>query len=106
VVVMVLDAQAGIADQDAHLLGLVLEAGRALVLAVNKWDGLSPEQRETVRQDLERKLGFLRFARDLAGTVLQVAQTVFGAGQLALQRFSFGLGGFVHGCHPIRSQLD
>jgi GTPase len=63
VVIMVLDAQAGIADQDAHLLGMVLEAGRALVLAVNKWDGLEPETRDRVRQDLERKLGFLRFAR-------------------------------------------
>ena len=63
VVIMVLDARAGIADQDAHLLGMVLEAGRALVLAVNKWDGLDPEVRESVRQDLERKLGFLRFAR-------------------------------------------
>ena len=63
VVIMVLDARAGIADQDAHLLGMVLEAGRALVLAVNKWDGLDPEIRESVRQDLERKLGFLRFAR-------------------------------------------
>jgi len=63
VVIMVLDAQAGIADQDAHLLGMVLDAGRALVLAVNKWDGLEPETREMVRQDLERKLGFLRFAR-------------------------------------------
>jgi GTPase len=63
VVIMVLDARAGIADQDAHLLGMVLEAGRALVLAVNKWDGLDPDVRESVRQDLERKLGFLRFAR-------------------------------------------
>ncbi len=63
VVIMVLDAQAGIADQDAHLLGMVLDAGRALVLAVNKWDGLEPETREMVRLDLERKLGFLRFAR-------------------------------------------
>ncbi len=63
VVIMVLDARAGIADQDAHLLGMVLEAGRALVLAVNKWDGLDPEVRDSVRQDLERKLGFLRFAR-------------------------------------------
>ncbi|WP_043740150.1 ribosome biogenesis GTPase Der [Thioalkalivibrio nitratireducens] len=63
VVIMVLDAQAGIADQDAHLLGMVLDAGRALVLAVNKWDGLEPDLRERVRVDLERKLGFLRFAR-------------------------------------------
>jgi len=63
VVIVVLDAQAGIADQDAHLLGMVLDAGRALVLAVNKWDGMPPEERESVRSELERKLGFLRFAR-------------------------------------------
>lgn len=63
VVIMVLDAQAGIAEQDAHVLGLVLDAGRALVLAVNKWDGLTQEQRETVRSELERRLGFLSFAR-------------------------------------------
>jgi GTP-binding protein len=63
VVIVVLDARAGIADQDAHLLGMVLDAGRALVLAVNKWDGLQPEERESVRAELERKLGFLRFAR-------------------------------------------
>ncbi len=63
VVIVVFDAQAGIADQDAHLLGMVLEAGRALVLAVNKWDGLEPEVRDGIREDLERKLGFLRFAR-------------------------------------------
>jgi len=63
VVVMVLDAREGIAEQDAHLLGHVLEAGRALVVAVNKWDHLPTEQRETVRRDLQRKLNFIEFAR-------------------------------------------
>lgn len=63
VVILVLDAQAGLSDQDAHLLGLVLEAGRALVLAVNKWDGMEPAARERIRQELDRRLGFADFAR-------------------------------------------
>ncbi len=62
VTVLVLDARAGIGDQDATLAGLAAEAGRALVVAVNKWDGLSPEQRDRVRADIERKLPFLGFA--------------------------------------------
>ena len=62
VVVMVLDAHENIADQDAHLLGLVLEAGRALVLAINKWDGLDNYDRETIKNQLEVKLPFLDFA--------------------------------------------
>lgn len=62
VVVMVLDSQEGIADQDAHLLGHVLEAGRALVIAANKWDGLQAQQRQRVRDEFARKLGFIDFA--------------------------------------------
>lgn len=63
VVLMLLDAQDGITEQDAHLLGLVLDAGRALVLVLNKWDGLDQDIREQVLSDLERRLGFLNFAR-------------------------------------------
>jgi GTP-binding protein len=63
VVILVLDARDGVGEQDAHIGGFIVEAGRALVVAVNKWDGLAPEQREQVRKDLERKLGFLAFAR-------------------------------------------
>jgi GTPase len=63
VVVMVLDAREGISEQDAHLLGHVLEAGRALVIAINKWDGLDQEQKEKVRRELQIKLPFLDFAR-------------------------------------------
>jgi len=63
VVVMVLDAQQGISDQDAHLLGFVLDTGRALVLVVNKWDGLSPEQREHIKSEIQRKLSFCDFAK-------------------------------------------
>ncbi|WP_324780442.1 ribosome biogenesis GTPase Der [Thiobacillus sedimenti] len=63
VVVLVLDARENVSDQDAHLAGFVLETGRALVVAVNKWDGLSPEQRDDIKRDIGRKLAFLDFAR-------------------------------------------
>lgn len=63
VVIQVLDAQQGVTDQDAGLLGFTIEAGRALVIAVNKWDGLTLEQRSRVKQELERKLPFLDFAK-------------------------------------------
>ena len=63
VVVLVLDAQSEISDQDAHIAGHVVEKGRALVVAVNKWDGLDDYARECVKRDLARKLGFLGFAR-------------------------------------------
>ena len=62
VVVLLLDAQEGITDQDASLLGLVLQRGRALVIAVNKWDGLSDEARQRVKAELELKLEFASFA--------------------------------------------
>jgi len=63
VVIMVVDAQEGITEQDATLVGHVLDAGRAMVLAVNKWDGLDPAQKDQVKRLLEVKLGFLDFAR-------------------------------------------
>ena len=63
VVVLVLDAQADISDQDSHIAGYVVEKGRALVVAVNKWDGLDDYRRECVKRDLRRKLAFLGFAR-------------------------------------------
>ncbi|WP_018872871.1 ribosome biogenesis GTPase Der [Thioalkalivibrio sp. ALJ16] len=63
VVILVVDAQAGLSDQDAHLLGMVIEAGRALVLAVNKWDGMQEHARERIRDELDRRLGFVDFAR-------------------------------------------
>ena len=62
VVIMVLDAREGVTDQDAHLLGFVVETGRALVLAVNKWDGLPADQRTAVRRELDLKLPFVDFA--------------------------------------------
>ena len=63
VAVLVLDAQSEISEQDAHMAGYILEAGRALVLAVNKWDGLNDYRRDTIKREIERKLQFLNFAR-------------------------------------------
>jgi GTP-binding protein len=63
VVVLVIDAHEGISDQDLHLLGFVLDEGRALVIAVNKWDGLSKDERERVKFELGRRLQFVDFAK-------------------------------------------
>ncbi len=62
VVVLLLDARDGITDQDAGLLGYLVERGRAMVIAVNKWDGLSRQQRSALRSTLDRKLGFIDYA--------------------------------------------
>ncbi len=62
VVILVLDAQTGIGHQDAALLGFVADSGRALVIAVNKWDGLEDARRRRVRDELERRLGFVDYA--------------------------------------------
>lgn len=63
VVVLMLDATTEISDQDAHIAGFVLETGRALVVAINKWDGLDDERRELIRREFDRKLRFLSFAK-------------------------------------------
>lgn len=63
VVILVCDASEGLVDQDLHLAADVLDAGRALVLALNKWDGLETDQRDRIRADIERRLGFVDFAR-------------------------------------------
>ena len=88
--VLVMDAQREIGDQDLRLLGHVLEAGRGLVIAVNKWDDLDREQRDEVKRQLDRKLGFVDFAaihfisalqgsgvNHLLKTVDQVHQSIF-----------------------------
>jgi GTP-binding protein len=62
VVILVLDARQDVADQDAHIAGYILEAGRALVIAVNKWDGLDAYARDQAKRVLARKLAFLDFA--------------------------------------------
>jgi GTP-binding protein len=63
VVVLMLDAGEGLTDQDTTLLGHVLNEGRALVIALNKWDGLDPEHRAAVKSELDRKLGYVDWAQ-------------------------------------------
>lgn len=63
VVLLMIDAQHEVSEQDAHIAGFVLETGRALVVAINKWDGLDEEQREKIQREFDRKLRFLSFAR-------------------------------------------
>jgi len=63
VVILLLDARQEISAQDAHIAGFVVEQGRALVVGVNKWDGLDEHTRERIRHNLQRKLKFLEFAR-------------------------------------------
>ena len=63
VVLLVIDAREGISDQDLSLLGFILNSGRSLVIVVNKWDGLSNEVREQVKETLDFRLGFIDFAR-------------------------------------------
>ncbi len=63
VVILMIDAREGIVDQDLHLLSHVLDAGRALVIAVNKWDGTDQEHKVKIREELERRLTFIDFAR-------------------------------------------
>ena len=63
VVILLLDAQQDISEQDAHIAGFILESGRALVVAVNKWDGLQSDERDEIKIDLDRKLDFLSFAK-------------------------------------------
>jgi GTP-binding protein len=62
VAVLTLDAVDGVTEQDAHVAGYILERGRAVVLAVNKWDAASKEQRDRMKAELQWKLGFLGFA--------------------------------------------
>ncbi len=62
VVIYLIDASEGITDQDQHLLGMVLDAGRALIIGFNKWDGLTQDQRELIKRQTDVKLPFLSFA--------------------------------------------
>lgn len=92
VVILVLDARQDISEQDAHIAGFILEAGRALVVAVNKWEGLDEDQRDLVKRALARKLSFLDFARlhfisALAGTGIRaLMNSVDAAYQAAMAR--------------------
>jgi len=63
VVLLMIDAQQEVSEQDAHIAGFILETGRALVVAVNKWDSVDADQRERIQREFERKLRFLSFAK-------------------------------------------
>ncbi len=63
VVLLLLDAQQEISDQDAHIAGFILESGRALVVAINKWDNVDSDRRERIKREFDRKLRFLNFAK-------------------------------------------
>ncbi len=63
VVILMIDAKEGIVDQDLHLLSHILDAGRALIFAVNKWDGTDAEQKNFIKRELERRLVFINFAK-------------------------------------------
>ncbi len=80
VAILVLDARQDISEQDAHVAGFILEAGRALVVAVNKWERLPEEERELAKRTLVRKLDFLGFAR------LHFISALAGQGLIPLMR--------------------
>ncbi|MDP1931573.1 MAG: ribosome biogenesis GTPase Der [Gammaproteobacteria bacterium] len=63
VVILIIDARTGIVEQDLHLLGYVLDAGRALVIALNKWDGMDMEQKDKIKSDIRRRFAFVDFAK-------------------------------------------
>ncbi len=63
VAILVVDAKEGITEQDAHVAAYILETGRALVVAINKWDGLKEDERDWVKREIDRKLQFLDFAK-------------------------------------------
>jgi len=63
VVLFLFDANEGATDQDLRLLGFVIDSGKSLVIAINKWDGMSPDERDRAKNSIDRKLNFLSFAR-------------------------------------------
>jgi GTPase len=65
VVLLLLDATQGVSDQDAHIAGYILESGRAVVIAINKWDAVDSYQREMLQRSIEQRLAFLKFAQVL-----------------------------------------
>lgn len=63
VCLMIIDAREGLSEQDLSLLGFILESGRSLVLAVNKWDGLDDSVKDSIKSEIDRRLGFIDFAK-------------------------------------------
>ena len=94
VVILVLDARQEISDQDAHIAGFVVESGRAVVVAINKWDGLDDYERERIKRDATRKLQFLSFAKTHFISALKdqgigaVMRSVDGAAAAAFAKLS------------------
>lgn len=94
VVILLIDAQEGLVDQDMHLMGQIIDSGRALVVALNKWDGLEDERKSFIKIELERRLRFVDFAdihfiSALHGTgVGHLYQSVEKSFQSATERFS------------------
>ncbi len=74
VVVLVVDARTGIVEQDLHLLGYVIDTGRALVIALNKWDGMDQEAKEKIKSDIQRRFTFVNFAK------IHFISALFGTG--------------------------
>lgn len=62
VVLLLLDATQGVTDQDAHIAGYILDSGRAVVIAINKWDAVDSYQREMLQRSIDQRLAFLKFA--------------------------------------------
>jgi GTPase len=94
VVILLMDASEGVVDQDLHLMGQVIESGRALVVALNKWDGLADDHKQYVKVELERRLRFVEFAdlhfiSALHGTgVGNLYQSIERAFKSATEKFS------------------
>ncbi|MDH3940643.1 MAG: ribosome biogenesis GTPase Der [Xanthomonadales bacterium] len=94
VVVLMLDANEGLTDQDTTLLGHVLTQGRALVIALNKWDGLDPDHRKRIRSDMDRKLTYVDWAQRVTLSALhgsgiqELMKAVQVAWKSALKDFS------------------
>lgn len=94
VVILLIDAQEGLVDQDLHLMGQVIDSGRALVVALNKWDGLEEEHKSYIKNELQRRLRFadfadLHFISALHGTGVGVLyKSIEKAYQSATEKFS------------------
>jgi GTPase len=94
VVILLIDAKEGLVDQDMHLMGQVIDSGRAIVVALNKWDGLEEEHKSYLKTELQRRLRFVSFAdihfiSALHGTgVGLLYQSIEKAYQAATERFS------------------
>ena len=78
VCLMLIDATEGITDQDLHLLGFIIESGKALVVVVNKWDSVDEERKQWVRETLDRRLKFTQFAK------IRFISALYGSGVGAL----------------------